>query len=677
MANVPVQLSPGVNTTEIDLTGIIPAVSSSIAAIAGVFKWGPVNSRYLVTNESELVYNFGYPDDTNFETWLTSSSFLSYADKLYVTRCSANSFNAIAGPTINSSSTSNTVVKNVDDFNAQVDNLESNTLLYYVAKWPGTPGGSLRISVCDSATAYSSVLTGNSSGNATFSFTVGSNQATLTVVGANVSIANTMAANLVSQISVNDLLQAGNTVIGLQGMKVTALSNVSSNVSSNTATATISFQAPYTLSSNVNANSITRFWEFAPFIGNAPTTTPYTAALGGSGDEMHVVVVDDDGYFSNVAGEVLETWPNLSRATDAQGEQGGSIYYRDFLNHSSRFVWQVGDRAGALSGRANSMVAATTTTPLNLAFWGGTDGYDETTIPPQYLASGYDTYKSTEDVDVSLIIAGKARGGVGGELLINYIDNNITTYRKDCILFASPERGTVVNNFYSPEQAVTTFSSYVNDSSYIFLDSGYKYMYDRYNDIYRWIPLCGDMAGLAAQTDRMRDPWWSFAGFNRGFVKNVVKLAFNPDKGRRDILYPASVNPVVTFRQEGTVLYGDKTHLAKPSAFDRINVRRLFIVLEKAISLASKYSLFEFNDEFTRAQFVNMVEPYLREVQGRRGIYDFKVICNETNNTPEVIDSNQFVGDIYIKPARSINYIQLNFVAVRTGVTFETIIGKF
>jgi phage tail sheath protein FI len=214
-------------------------------------------------------------------------------------------------------------------------------------------------------------------------------------------------------------------------------------------------------------------------------------------------------------------------------------------------------------------------------------------------------------------------------------------------------------------------------SSYGVMDSGYKYQYDRYNDVYRWVPMNGDTAGLIVRTDDLRDPWWSPAGFNRGNIKNVTRLAYNPDKSDRDLLYKNGVNPIVTFIGEGTILYGDKTLLKKPSAFDRINVRRLFIVLEKAISTAAKYTLFEFNDAFTRAQFRNLVEPYLRDVQGRRGIYDFRVVCDETNNTGEVIDRNEFVGDIYIKPARSINFIQLNFVAVRTGVDFEEIVGKF
>ena len=244
------------------------------------------------------------------------------------------------------------------------------------------------------------------------------------------------------------------------------------------------------------------------------------------------------------------------------------------------------------------------------------------------------------------------------------------------MVFVSPEQDDVVNNSGSESTTVITTAGTYTKSSYAVMDSGYKYQYDKYNDVYRWVPLNGDIAGLCVRTDNERDPWFSPAGLNRGVIKNVVRLAWNPTKAERDELYKAGVNPVVTFPGEGTILYGDKTLLNRPSAFDRINVRRLFIVLEKSITKAARSSLFEFNDEFTRAAFVNIVEPFLRDVQGRRGIYDYRVVADTTNNTAEVIDQNQFVGDIYIKPARSINFIQLNFTAVRTGVAFEEIVGR-
>ena len=298
----------------------------------------------------------------------------------------------------------------------------------------------------------------------------------------------------------------------------------------------------------------------------------------------------------------------------------------------------------------------------------------------------YDKFKSAEDYDISLVLTGKSYGGsnsgrggrvITGHQLANYIIDNICERRKDCVAFVSPEKADVVANATDITEDVTDFRSQVRGSSYAVMDSGYKYMYDKYNDVYRWVPLNGDIAGLCANTDNVRDPWYSPAGFNRGNIKNVVKLAWNPKKGERDLLYKDGVNPIVNFPGQGIVMFGDKTCLDKPSAFDRINVRRLFIVLEKAIATAAQFTLFEFNDEFTRASFVNLVTPFLRDVQGRRGITDFTVVCDETNNTGEIIDRNEFVGDIYIKPARSINFIQLNFVAVRTGVEFSEVIGNF
>jgi hypothetical protein len=388
-------------------------------------------------------------------------------------------------------------------------------------------------------------------------------------------------------------------------------------------------------------------------------------------------VVDRGGKFTGVPGTVLEVYKNLSRATDAKNADNLTNYYKTVLNQNSQYLWYGTDRSGAVSNTANVITSATTTAPLVLNFAGGTDGADEANVTVAVLAGGYDHFRSAEDVDVGLIIAGKARGGTAGGQLANYIIDNICDVRKDCVVFVSPDKDDVVNNVGDEAVDIVAFRNTLRSTSYGFLDSGYKYMYDRYNDVYRYVPLNGDMAGLAARTDADRDAWWSPAGFNRGHVKNLVRLAYNPRQADRDMLYKSGINPVVSFPGQGTVLYGDKTLLAKPSAFDRINVRRLFIVLEKAIATAAKFTLFEFNDSFTRAQFKNMVTPYLRDIKGRRGITDFLVVCDETNNTGQVIDSNRFVGDLYIKPARSINFITLNFVAVGTSVQFTEVVGKF
>lgn len=675
---MPTQVSPGVVDNEIDLTTIVPSVDTTEAAIGGVFSWGAVNDANLVTNEDELVLAYGPPTDDNFETWFSAANFLAYGNKLYVSRAGANAFNSVAGPSYVANTVSTTVVKNRDDFLDQHDTVSANGASYYVAKYPGSRGNGLRISVCDSATQYTSTLTGGVDTNVSLSFTVGSNVATLTVTSSanNLIAANTTANNILAALSTNDIIKAGNTVIGSQFVKVTGKSSTTpANTSS--VTATINLATIFTLSSNVSISSVTRYWEFYSSVDRAPGTSPYAAVRGGLGDELHVVVVDDSGSFTGTKGEILEVYPRLSRAVDATGEQGGSLFVENVINQGSAFVWYTHDRAGSTRTTAAGSVPVTTPQPLNLSFVGGSDSNSESTVDVGDLARAYDVYKSSEDIDISLVITGKARGGVNDTQMANYIIDNIAETRRDCVVFISPRREAVVQNFYAIEEDVVAFRNQLRSSSYGVLDSGYKYQYDKYNDKYRYVPLNGDIAGLCARTDATRDAWWSPAGFNRGNIKNVVKLSFNPNKARRDILYPAGVNPVVTFPGDGTVLYGDKTLLAQSSAFDRINVRRLFIVLRKAISKAAKYTLFEFNDAFTRAQFVNMVEPYLRDVMGRRGIYDFKVVCDETNNTPEVIDSNRFIGDIYIKPARSINFISLNFVAVRTGVEFSEVVGKF
>lgn len=449
---------------------------------------------------------------------------------------------------------------------------------------------------------------------------------------------------------------------------------------------TLSFQDPYRLRQNYTTATLERYWEFFNAVETAPGQSDYVLLNGNTAanDELHVVVVDDGGQFTGTPGTILEVYKGVSRATDAKNNDGSTNYYKDVINDASQYIWWANDRANAYSNTSINIESATTSAPANMKMRFGADGMNEETATLSVLGAAYDLFVSPEDIDISLVMQGRPIGGttvVGGETianyqLANYIIDNICETRKDCIALISPDKNKVLNNIGSEALSLKNWRGAVRNTSYAVLDSGYKYQYDRYNDIYRWVPLNGDVAGLCARTDNTNDAWWSPAGFNRGNVKNVVKLAWNPRKAERDVLYSNGVNPVVTFPGQGTVLFGDKTLQAKPSAFDRINVRRLFIVLEKAISTSAKFSLFEFNDAFTRAQFKNLVTPYLRNIQGRRGITDFLVVCDETNNTPQVIDSNQFVGDIYIKPARSINFIRLNFVAVGTGVQFSEVVGQ-
>jgi len=410
-------------------------------------------------------------------------------------------------------------------------------------------------------------------------------------------------------------------------------------------------------------------WEFATSFTSAPGTSPFVANKGGSNDEVHVIVVDEDGKFTGTRNSVLEVFPFASKAQDAKDDSGNSIYYKNVIATQSRFVHWL-DHPSTVANWGNVSVGtafANLSSNVTVSLAGGADG----TISTANVVTAYDSFSNAESVDIALIVSGPANQTVAGALI------TIANTRKDCMVFLSPEKADVVNNAGDEADDVVAYRDTLTSTSYAVLDGNWKYQYDKYSDVFRWIPLNGDIAGLCARTDQERDPWFSPGGLNRGIIKNIIKLAWNPNKTDRDTLYVKGINPVVTFQGEGTVLFGDKTLQSKPSAFDRINVRRLFIVLEKSIARAARFSLFEFNDQFTRAQFVSLVEPFLRDVQGRRGITDFRVVCDETNNTGEVIDRNEFIGDIYIKPARSINFIQLNFVAVRTGVSFDEVVGKF
>ena len=420
-----------------------------------------------------------------------------------------------------------------------------------------------------------------------------------------------------------------------------------------------------------DANTYTG-WTYATQFTSAPGTSTYVSNKGGSLDEVHVIVVDEDGLFSGTRGTVLEKFGFVSKASDAKDDSGNNNYYKQVLENKSSYVYWMSHPTTIATGTswgstANNTAFANLTANVTVSLSGGVDG----TITTANVVTAYDSFDPAESVDIALVVSGPASQTVADSLI------SMAETRKDCVVFLSPEKADCVDNAGSETTDIRAYRDTLTSTSYAVLDSNWKYQYDKYNDVYRWVPLNGDIAGLCARTDLERDPWFSPGGLNRGIIKNSIKLAWNPTKTNRDDLYVKGINPIVTFQGEGTVLFGDKTLLSKPSAFDRINVRRLFIVLEKAIARAARFSMFEFNDQFTRAQFVALVEPFLRDVQGRRGITDFRVVCDETNNTGEVIDCNEFIGDIYIKPARSINFIQLNFVAVRTGVSFDEVVGKF
>ena len=628
------QLSPGVNVSEIDLTTVVPAVGTTQGAFAGAFQWGPIDTRILVDNEVKLVDRFGKPDANTATSFFTAANFLAYGNNLRIVRAAnTNSNNATTGG-------NGIYIKNEDEYEENYLNGEG-TFGDFAARYAGSLGNSLRISICPSANAFSGNLT------------------SLASITSNASIVGNTTINLSSS---GATLIANNDFISVDGgttyIRVAQIS-----------TTVVTLATALTTAVSAGA-SVLRKWQYADNFDGAPGTSTFVADKGGSGDEMHIIVIDEDGQLTGSANTVLEKYAYLSKASDAKSDSGSSSYYpRVIFNRSKYIYW--GDHTSGGTNWGSAALGITYTninTPVSSSLAGGlyeTPGTDD-------LIRGYDFFKDPEIVDISLVLAGATSQTVATHLI-----GNIAEARKDCLVFLSPRRDDVVDQAGSERENITTFRNLLTSSSYAVIDSSWKYQYDKYNDVYRYIPMNGDTAGLCVRTDTERDPWFSPAGFNRGQIKNVIKLSFNPTKAERDELYKIGVNPVVTFPGEGTILFGDKTLLAKPSAFDRINVRRLFIVLEKAIAKAAKFSLFEFNDEFTRAQFVALVEPFLRDVQGRRGIYDFRVVCDETNNTGEVIDRNEFIGDIYIKPARSINFIQLNFVAVRTGVAFDEVVGKF
>ena len=627
------QISPGVLVVEKDLTTIVPNIATTGGGFVGAFKWGPVLSRTLISTEVELRDTFGEPDDDTYQYYFTAAGFLSYGNNLQVVRV------VDEGDALNATSGSNgLLVKSRLDYDRlkMLGNLGSRG---FIAKYPGVLGNSLAVHIADQSVFSSWNVDIDGDGN------------------------------------LEDLSASFDT-----------------------------FKA--------DGSS-----------GAPAGTSIYAYERGGSNDEMHIAIVDKDGLWTGTKGEILEKFPNVSKASDSKNSDGSSNYYVDVLNNQSRYVWwsshpSTGGTSSGSSGNSSSQSSSSSNTTTGYTTssssssgiidrgteWGNdaaSSSFDTLSNPvianfsrgrcdnsifiakvagpdtdaASALATGWNEFIDAESVDVSLLPVGPVNA-----VTANHVIDNVAEVRKDCVVFISPEQTDLVANVTNPSTANTAVLNYEDtqlnkSSSYAFLDNNWKLTFDRYNDTTRWVPLNGDIAGLAARTDLTNDPWWSPAGPNRGLIKNIIRLAYNANKAQRDALYRQGINPVISTAGEGTMLFGDKTLLAKPSAFDRINVRRLFIVLEKAIAVAAKYSLFEFNDEFTRAQFRNLVEPFLREVQGRRGIINFKVVADESNNTEAVINRNEFVADIFIQPNRSINFIQLNFIATNSTVIFDEIGG--
>ena len=646
-------VSPGIQVKEKDLTNMVIGDSDSIGAVAIVAEKGPVEEIVTISNETELVANFGKPNGSNFEWFFTAASFLKYANVLRVVRINSGHVNAcVSGTAI--------IIKNTDHWTENYADGSANIGMW-AARTPGTWGNNLKVWQCPSLTVYEQDLGANNLVNQSDAA-----EGDTTIVMDDVD-ANNYA------IIVNDIIAFTSDAAG--AAPLTGHEGVEYIVTAvNTSTNTLTFKqhgvfSTKGLAAAVADNSfVTRRWRWYDEFSGAPGTSKYASDRSGVDDEMHIIITDEDGGLTGTANTILEKWDKVSKASDAKTDSGDNNYYVDAIYNGSEYIyWMDHNTSGSNWGSA---AAGTTFTNINVAdessLASGTDDYSPTNGEKK---SAYD-YFDDDTVVVNLMMAGPGDSTHAGNLI------DIMEKRKDMMAFVSPERADVVNVSNSNTQTENVKNFFLNlaSTSYVAFDSGYKKMYDKYNDVYRYVPLNGDVAGCCANADLQEAPWFSPGGLNRGNIRAVVGLAYNPTNAQRDILYRNRINPVTTFPGQGTLLYGDKTALSRNSAFNRINVRRLFNHIEKAVEEAARSVVFEFNDEFTRSQFVGAVEPFLRDIQGRRGITDFQVVCDDTNNTGQVIDANEFRADIYIKPARSINFITLTFVATRTGVDFSEVI---
>ena len=645
-------LSPGVVIQERDLTlGSIETVEVNVGAIAGAFAKGPVNKPVRISSESELLSTFGEPNDSNYETWFAASSFLAYGGVLDVVRASGASLKTanVGGASI--------TINSVEDYEG---NYYDGTQSWdYASRSVGAVGNSIKVVAIDSGASQRLTLGGS------FVGTVNAGDQVTNGAGTKTAYVHYVSGTTLD-------------IIWISGGVWTTTDVVDDGSNPDlTIVAASDWYDAQTITGTLNWNQV------AP----KPGTSPYVSERGGSNDEMHIAVVDVDGGVTGTPNTVLETFLYLSKASDGKSSEGSLVYYPEVLlnqsnyifwgSHDNEDIWDVGTNAFANASNfgGNSTTAFDV---LGEKEYTMTAGADDFSLSQAEIIAGYDYFADPESVMIDYLIMG---GGGATESESKAKANkliSIAGLRKDCVAFISPDKGNVVGVSDSGTQTtnIVSFFDTFASSSYVVFDSGWKYLYDRFADKYRWVPCNGDTAGLCASTTAAGDPWFSPAGLNRGGIKNAIKLAYSPKKSERDTLYQKRINPITSLPGQGIVLFGDKTALASPSAFDRINVRRLFLVIEKTIGNAAKGVLFELNDEFTRNNFNNVVEPYLRDIQARRGITDFLVVCDSSNNTPDLIDKNEFVAEIYIKPARSINFITLTFVATRTGVSFEEVIPR-
>ena len=689
------QVSPGVEIKEIDLTNIIPAVSTTSTGFAGFFNWGPVGQRINISSVNQLNEVFRGPDDANANHWFTAANFLAYGSNLNVVR-------VVDSTSKNSGTSQGILIKNTDAYNALSDSDYENE---FIGKFPGGVvtekklGNSLLVAATD--ITHRPVTVSN--------VTNGSKQ--VTVAAADLGSFIIQSKGTTGGIFENAAGAGGEgagDIIRINGSKFEVIENVQAG-----AGATLTLDRDIT-ANEAGATKAVVEWRYADNftrrLGSTLDIQTSTSAsvqnltgLTYASDLMHIAVVDKDGDWTGQAGTVLETFDSVSKAKNAKTDQGADNYYQNVLRDNSEYIYSgiglddnnsytgTSDFSGTSAWDADAVAGSNFKTFTVRNYYRGLTGGSAGAVTDTFT-EGFDQFQDEETVDVSIILGGPSEGTVSKQLV------TLAENRKDSLVFLSPPADAVLTSTANPKKGyiatanVTAYRKGINaaneggdvdyssnninvSSSYAVLDSGWKYMFDRFNDKFRYVPLNGDVGGIAVRADFESEAWFSPAGFNRGQVLNAVNIAFNPTKSERDTLYQNGVNPVASFPGRGTVLFGDKTLLSKPSAFDRINVRRLFIVLEKAISTAAQFSLFELNDRFTRAQFKNLIEPFLLDVQARRGITDFRVVCDETNNTGEIIDRNEFVADIFVQPTRSINFITLNFIATRTGVDFSEIGG--
>ncbi len=662
-------LSPGVEIQERDLTiGSIETVDVNVGAIAGAFTKGPVLTPIRISTEAQLIETFGEPTDANAETWWTAASFLSYGGVLDVVRASTSgqlsaSDDGTTSPYILSIPTKD--VYEATYFDA------GNNAFKWASRNIGTDQNALRVATIDAGADITLTLDG-ALGTTTVGTQVQTASASPNGAKSGYIFAWDGASNKVSLITsdtwvATDLIENGVTDLNV--------------------TATVSWYDEQTVFAGLNWSSI----------GPRPGTSPFVSARGGSKDEIHVVVYDGTGDISGVPNTVLEKFTYLSKANNGKTAEGSGNYYPQVFLDKSNWVYWGSHEATDLYDVSANQAATGNLAGTNNAGNDSTTEFDLIGGRSYTLAKGAESggatsgeiitamqeFADTETIMIDYLLAGPGDTGSGASAKTNTkavaaAALTIASARKDCIAFLSPYRGDVVGVTSSATQTqnVVDFYDTLQATSFGVFDNTWKYVYDRFADKYRYVPANGDVAGLCAATTANGLPWFSPAGLNRGAIKNAVKLAFSPSRTERDKLYQNRINPVTSLPGQGIILFGDKTALASPSAFDRINVRRLFNVIEKTIGNAAKGVLFELNDEFTRNNFKNVVEPYLRGIQAERGITDFLVVCDETNNTGAVIDSNEFKADFYIKPARSINFITLTFIATRTGVSFEEVVPK-